>query len=393
MDLNIYEYDPRELDEVLAFRNAIFGNVTPAQWEIMNCTAVVAREGERLVGFIPLQFREQVLRPGVTIPVVYENAVGVLDGMRGRGVGTQMMDEAARFIADRVDALMVIRGGERSDGYRFYRKTGHGDVSYARSYVLPPETVWPLVEDEGISALERADWLALEPDLLALYERRYGRFGGGQRRATGYWRMILEGHVYSARRWWLIALRSSTDRLLGYLVASLGLWDSSPDLYLYELVAEDEAAAVRLLCYARRLATEGQYRVHYASLANPICPLLRRLGFVAEGTTPHIMARLLRPDRIFQRLASGSNLLPTLSLTVSTPHRTLAVNDPPDPRYTVHLETKESLLSRLFCCRLDLDAAIDVDLVRWDGTDVGLRRELCQVFAFADWVQWFTDYV
>jgi hypothetical protein len=59
----------------------------------------------------------------------------------------------------------------------------------------------------------------------------------------------------------------------------------------------------------------------------------------------------------------------------------------------VRLETKESLLSRLFCCRLDLAAALDMELVRWNERDPGLERELCQVFELAEWVQWFTDFV
>ena len=393
MDLRIYEYDPDEVDEVLAFRNTIFGHISRAQWEAMNCTAVVAREGERLVGFIPLQYREQCLRPGLTVPVVYENAVGVAEGRRGEGIGSRMIGVAAEFMRKRVDALFVIRGGERSEGYRFYRKTGHGDLSYMRFYDLPPEVQWPAAVGAGIEALDRARWLELEPQLLALYAQRYGRFGGGWQRGPGYWRTILDGHVYRDRTWWLITLGAGAERVRGYLVASLGLWEASPDLCVYEVVGEDDAATAELLRYARGLAGNERFRVPYVSLANPIRPLLREMGFEESESSPHIMARILRPDRIFQRLAAGSDLLDTLSLTVATPHRALAVHALPEPRYTVRLEMKESLLSRLFCCRLDLEAALEMEMVRWNGHDPALRRALCEVFSFAEWVQWFTDYV
>jgi hypothetical protein len=83
----------------------------------------------------------------------------------------------------------------------------------------------------------------------------------------------------------------------------------------------------------------------------------------------------------------------TVALTVATPHRVLEVNDPPQPRYRVRLETKEGMLARLCCCRLDLDAALEMELVRWRDPDPGLRRELCQVFAPCEWVQWYTDFV
>jgi hypothetical protein len=287
----------------------------------------------------------------------------------------------------------VIRGGERSEGYRFYRKTGHGDLSYMCFYALPPEVQWPPAEETGIEALDRERWLALEPQLLLLYERRYGRFGGGWQRGPGYWQRILDSHVYRDRKWWLITLRAGLDRVRGYLVASYGLWDASPDLVVYEVVGENDAATVRLLHYARGLAGGERFRVPYVSLANPIRPLLLEMGFAESESSPHIMARILRPDRIFRRLAAGSNLLDSLALTVATPHRALAVNAPPEPRYTVRLEMKESLLSRLFCCRLDLEAALEMEMVRWNGRDPALKRALCDLFAFSEWVQWFTDYV
>jgi hypothetical protein len=102
---------------------------------------------------------------------------------------------------------------------------------------------------------------------------------------------------------------------------------------------------------------------------------------------------LLRPDRIWNRLAQDSGLSDSLALTVVTPHRTIEVNEPPDVRYRVRLETKEHFAARLFCCRLDLDAALDMELVRGRYLDPGLWRELCQIFAPCEWVQWFTDYV
>jgi hypothetical protein len=71
----------------------------------------------------------------------------------------------------------------------------------------------------------------------------------------------------------------------------------------------------------------------------------------------------------------------------------LDVNEPPNPRYTVRVETKENLLSRLFCCRLDLEAAVQMEMVRWNVCDEGLARELFEVFAPADWVTWMTEYI
>jgi GNAT superfamily N-acetyltransferase len=392
--LRIYEYDEREIDELLPFRNTIFGQMSREHWFAMDNTGVVAREGDELAGFIPLQYRQQKLNARVTIPVVYENAVGVAEGRRGQGIGTAMIDEAARFMSDRVDALMVVRGGERSDGYRFYRKSGHSDLMYACWYTLEPEVEWRTADGRGLSVVEREGWLALEPQLLALHERHYGRFGGGRLRGPGYWRTILNGHVYGENPWWLSVATTDAGHLAGYLVAVQGYWSSATAVCIYEVVGEDEGTVERLIRHARRCAPDGgRLVVPLVSLANPVRPLLRRMGFAEEESTSHVMARILRPDRIFSRLADGSGLLDTLALTVVTPHRTLEVNEPPEPRHAVCLETKEGMFARLLCCRLDLDAALDMELVRWRDPDPGLRRELARVFAPCEWVQWFTDFV
>ena len=224
-------------------------------------------------------------------------------------------------------------------------------------------------------------------------DRQYGLYGGGRQRSAGYWRRILDGHFYAGSLRWLVTLTGESGHLLGYLVAAQGLRSVQPLVCVYEVVGEDWAAVERLLRYGRRFAGQEQYIVPLVSLSNPVRPLLRRMGFVEGESEPHVMARLLCPERIWQHLAQGSGLERDLSLTVSTPHRTMEVNDPPEPRYRVRLETKEQFLARLFCCRLDLDAALDAELVRWREPEAGLRRELCQIFAPCEWVQWFTDYI
>jgi ribosomal protein S18 acetylase RimI-like enzyme len=391
--MRIYEYNPDEMEELLAFRNAIFTPVTVPQWRAMDCTGIVAREAGELVGFIPLQYRKQSLNARVSVPVVYENAVGVAEGKRGQGIGTRMMDAGAEFIQDRADLMLVVRGGERTQGYRFYRKSGHSDLMYACQYYLEPEVDWPAADQTGISIVQPEQWLDLEPQLLALHQRQYGRFGGGRQRDAGYWRQALEGHVYAGCNWWLVTLTGASGRLLGYLVAVQGLRVSKNAVRVYEVVGENWGCVERLLRTARRFAGQAQYVVPLVSLANPIRPLLRRMGFAEAESGPQVMARLLRPDRIWRRLSKGSGLSDTLALTAVTPHRTMEVNSPSQPRYQVRLETKEHFLARLFCCRLDLQAALDMEMVRWRDPDPGLRRELCAVLAPSDWVQWYTDYV
>ncbi len=391
-DLSLYEYRPDELEDVLPFRNAIFGHVSQEHWHAMNCTAIVARQQGNLVGFVPLQYRDQLLTGDLAIPVAYENAVGVAEGMRGRGIGSRMMDAGAGFIQDRVDALFVVRGDERSEGYRFYRKSGHSDLAYARVYERTEDNPGKS-DSHGFVSHSRHQWCAREPQLLALYAKHYGSHGGGQQRKQGYWKMVLDGHVYRDRICWLVTYAPHGQQIAGYLVAANGLADATDDVHVYEVVGDDEQISTGLIKYAQRLATSRRVVFPFTSIENPICPLLRKLDFLERQTTPHIMARMLRCDRVFRSLAQESDLLNTLELKICTPHRTLTANQPQESRYKVLLETKESSLARLFCRRLDLQAAVEMGIIRWNCHDSGISRELRRLFGYERWIQWFTDYV
>jgi hypothetical protein len=248
-------------------------------------------------------------------------------------------------------------------------------------------------QGHGISIVDREQWQSMASRLVDLYDQNYGRFGGGQKRAPSYWDRIFDGHVYRDRSWSLVVMQSDEKHLAGYMIVTRGLWAATQETYVYEIVGQDRNAVEQLIRYARDLSSSGGVVVPSVSLANPVCAVLRRLGFEEQASTPHLMARILCPERIFARLAADSGLCKSLSLTINTPHRSLTVNEPKDSQYEVLMETKEHLLSRLLLCRLNLEAAIEMELVRWNVHDAGLARDLYEVFAFAPWVQWFTDYV
>ena len=388
--------DP-EIPELLKFRNSIFSNVDENHWESMGCTGVVAIDDSDVVGFVPLQFRQQVLRPGVVAPVVYENAVGVSEPMRSRGIGSGMIEAAAEFIGNRADALFVIRGGESSPGYRFYRKSGHSDLSYASFFSHQrPET---LTQDRRLTIMRTTEqeWNASEDEIIAYYQENYGEYGGGKLRYPGYWAEIFAGHVFKEREWFLLVARDGRERLIGYAIFTHGTWMHHEDIHLYEITGDDEKTVEALLAAGGRLAPGRPLRAPQISLANPVAPVLRRLGFDEERTEPHIMARIVRPHRLFIRLADSSeevsDFRSSVHLVCSTPHRTVDLQSPPQPENTIYLEMKEHLLARLLLCRLELIAAIENELVRCRGGNNALLETLARICRPARWVQWFTDYV
>ena len=205
--------------------------------------------------------------------------------------------------------------------------------------------------------------------------------------------MIFDGHVYRDRTWRLATLESPDHHLYGYLAATNGLGTPTNDVYVYEAVGADDASTAGLITHARESSPAAKVTFPYVSLENPVVGVLRNMGFEEKESTPHLMVRMLRPDLAYKKLAGDSDVVRSLELTCATPHRTVAVAAPEHPRYRVRMEMKEHSLARLFCSRLNLRAAVDMQLIRWDCHDTGVQRELFQLFSYVKWSQWFTDYV
>lgn len=410
--MKTYEMTCEELSEALAFRNSIFVDVDTDHWKAMDCTGVVARAepgdfpdlgiGTEIVGFIPLQFRTQVLRPGVTAPVVYENAVGVDERLRSRGIGSRMIEAAADFMRDRADALFVIRGGEATTGYRFYRKSGHSDVCYAATFAADSLRI-PAAADFSVKAVTSEAWVAREPELLELYRLRFGAYGGGRERGPGYWRGIFAGHVFKNRPWRLYLAADRTDSVCGYAIVVDGTWKDYDTHHFYEVIGASDDVVKALIAGATNDAGPGKIRFPSVSLDNPLASLLTELGCRDERTEPQIMARIINPERLFARLVDATGppekFRRGTHITCSTPHRRVELFKPePTGRSgqagcEIRLEMKEHALARLLCCRLDLLKAVDMEVVRCAGADADSLATLADICRPAPWVQWYTDYV
>ena len=389
-ELDIREMRAAEIDAMLAFRNSLFTPMDRPQWEAMNGTAVMAFRGSEIWGAIPLQYRELKINARVSVPVVFENAVGVREDARSKGIGTAMLQAAAEFIADRADALCVIRGGERSDGYRFYRKTHHGDLYYEARLLLEAP-----VPQEPPAQVETLPWtcaVELEPDLLRLFEADYGACGGLWRRRPGYFEQVVRSHVYRNENCRLVLARDrGTPTAYAIVNPNSMLWEGH---VIYDLAAASPEALRRVLDTVAAQAARQQTCVTVpGNREQPLQGALVRYGFHNGEPGPYYMARILRPDRIFAQLAGDSKLRHELYLEMKTPHRDLIVNCPKRPRHRATLWLKESMLSRLMLARLDLASALRMNLVRCSPLPVRVERALCRLFRFCPWVGCGMDYI
>jgi len=397
MDLNeleIREARQEEIDDCLRFRNTIFTPVSREQYEAMGNTAAVGRRGGEIWGFIPLQFRDLLISPGMTVPVVFENAVGVHESARGTGIGSAMIECAAGFIRDRVDALCVYRGGERTNGYRFYRRTHHGDLYYEQwlSWELSAAGTGKAGSgSDAVMSAPAAEAMRHEADLLRIFDLCYAGYGGSWKRRPGFFRTALASHVYGNGDWRLFTTRTG-NVLEGYAIVNpLCPRHDCPNIY--DLAVGSDGALASLLA-----GIAAEYRAAYPRVGTafpPEHPLYRRLlasGFTFAGDNTYAMARILNADRIFARRAAGSTLLEDLALTAVTPLRDVAINSPASPQHRATLFLKESLLSRLMLARLDLTQALRMNLVRMSPLPPEVESALAAIFTFTPWVCSGIDY-
>lgn len=388
MKIEIRELDPAETDEMLRFRNSHFGVISRQHWDAMGCTAVVARKGREYLGAIPLQYREFMINDRVSIPVVFENAVLVSEKSRGTGIGTAMLDNASDFLRDRVDAFYVYRGRERSAGYRFYRKTHHGDLYFQDTLTL----VKPGGADNDIEVHNWEKTIALESQLLSLFKACYRGYGGYWRRERGYFKRVVNSHIYKNRDCRLFLARRK-ENVVGYAITNprCKKW---PGYCIYDIAAPEPRIMKKLLAKIEFMACKAKLPVTIpCNCEHPLYETLLNYNFEAKNNTPCIMARILRPDRIFARLAKKSFVLSELKLQALTPHRDVVLNEPEKAKNTVTIYLKEAQLSRLLSCRLDFANAVETNLIRITPIPQRIKNALDRIFRFSPWVSFGMDYV
>lgn len=385
----IRELRKRETDEMLKLRNSIFGNISREHWDRMDCTAAVAIRDGRFMGAIPLQFREQLIRPHLSIPVVYENAVGVSAEARGTGIGTLMLDAAAEFVADRADALFVYRGDERSAGYRFYRKTGHGDLAYIRDLELTK----PRGRANGIGEFDARAAYRIETGLLRVFSRVFGGHAGFRRRGRGYFEKAIGAHIYINDDWRLL-LSKKGGTIDGYAI--INPHDRlKKGIVVYDYAAGSRAVFGALLEKIASIAQKVGTVVTFPCVSpeNPYYRHLIGAGYVALVDTPYVMSRVLNGGNVYRRLMGNSKVLARVKLIAETPQRDMTLFNPPRAKTVARIFLKENQLSRLLAARLDLKTALAMDIVRLSEVPKDVLAALCRTFRFTPWAHFRIDYV
>jgi GNAT superfamily N-acetyltransferase len=387
------EYRPEDVEDLLGIRNAIFPPLTIEQWRATepDMTASMAYLDGEPVGAIPLDQRDFRVAPGAIIRTAFENAVGTREDMRSRGIGSAMIEAAREFLADRCDTLMVYRGGERTNGYHFYLKSGHRDLIYLRQAVWQP----PTDGSPAAAVLGLDDLYAEEDAALAAHHLTFGGYGGFPERAPGYYRRAMEAMIYQVIPQETVYMRyPATGELQGYLTAGYRSGRYANDMWVVQDVAGTPAAMAQCLKSLGQMAAAQERQVQmYLSHEHPCVELCRALGFREELRVTMIMGQLIRPQALVAKTCIDPNLLAGLRVRVWTPSVDYVLWEDEPVRREVTIEAKDEHVIRLLCRRLDLLRAVETDLVSVQHGDEATVRRLSAAFPYAPWAYHHIDYL
>lgn len=388
------EYHPADIHDLLGIRNAIFPPLTVDQWRATEpvMTASMAYLDGEPVGAIPLEQRDFQVAPGAVIRTAFENAVGTREDMRSKGVGGAMIRAAKEFLADRCDMLMVYRGDERSIGYNFYVKSGHRDLVYLRT------ALWQPHQAEVSGAVLGLDELYAEEDAVyRTFMATYSGYAGFPPRSVGYWREAMDRMIYQVIPQETLYVRyPATGPLQAYVIAGVRQGRAAGSPVIIEEAASatgPQAMAQALLLLGNEAAARGLEVMDYLSSEHPWRAVYAQLGFQERLRGLMIMGQIVRPQELFRKTCVAPELIGDLRVKAWTPTMDCVLSEGISANREITLEAKDEYLIRLLARRLNLQAAVDSDLVTVHGATPDAITRLSQAFPYAPWVYLHIDYL
>ncbi len=389
------ECRPGDTADVLQVRNAIFPPITAEDWDryYPQMTAALAYRGDEPVGAIPLDQRDFLLAPGLSVPVAFENAVGVKEEYRSQGIGGAMIESAREFMADRCDLLMVYRGGERSTGYRFYVKSGHQDLLYLRpAHWIPPPGLSSEAEQADIEVRHEC-----EAEILQAYSSTYASYGGHAPRHPGYWQQALSSQVFITVPHEILFYRyPAAGAIVAYGIFGIPCQQGYTETVRVLEIASSNgpAGAAEVIKAAGAEAHKRDIAVtDYVSVAHPYRDLYRQFGFAEGERQMNIMGQVIAPQRLFQRVCRGPEALADLKINVWTPTKDYGLFEGPQAKTEITLEGKDIIIERLLTRRLDVVSAVKHDLLTIRNGDGDIAERLGEALPFAPWVHHHLDWI
>lgn len=389
MSITYRLYEPKDLEQTVELVQRVFTKIRPdpiATWQKLEShdhVTVLAFDGDRIVGAIPFDLRDFLIRPGVCIRAAFCHLVSVDESYRNQGVGSGMIALARKAFAKFCDGLFVYTETEAHAPYTFYERNGFTDLLYSRFY-----TAQPASKDlpSGIQVLPLDHESIDESSLNPIYQRVYSSYGGFPPRLPDYWQRAFDSIIYVQIPMDLYLATASTG---GYALFGIQRRGYTQILELAEEPGNPQSIENLLSAViATGVAHKATKISLCASRHHPARPCLDAAGFRPDSRKESQItaAHLLDLQKTWGQLTQGK-AAPALQIWTPAGTYNLPGNGKP-----VTLEMKAETVNRLFLCREDPGYLVETGRITSPDSNLPLDR-LRSIFQPAPWVYHPIDYI
>lgn len=384
-------YSPQDQAALLALvERSNSTNRTPATWQGNPMAAILAWDGDNLIGALPMERRVMRLGRGAVAKVLWISAAHVDEAYRAQGIGMKMDSFARDHFAAHFDAFFVYREDENSLAYNWYRKMGYFPILPILAFSKDVGGVDIAEKSVVIESVEEAKQHGTA--LLACFETVTGQGGGYPIRAPGYWQRLFTAHYYKTYYAYSIIALPTDDGTSFDAYALLGrtnMRDGVDRFDILEFVADAGPAADRLHnAVEHRAQAMGLVNVRLqTAAAEPLRWWAEQNGYVSRGRRTNIMASLIDARAYLEGRVGGK----ALALSIETPARGQMMVT--QNGAILSLFMSDETLHQLAFNRLDVAVAVNegrIAVLRGDGNGVSI---LGQVFGPATWRYLQADYI
>mgnify|MGYP001142847897 CR=1 FL=1 len=147
----------------------------------------------------------------------------------------------------------------------------------------------------------------------------------------------------------------------------------------------DDAVREVLKSLGAEAVNRGRTVSTIASVDSPYRMLMRELGFVEGERHTMIMGQIIAPQRLFAKACADTEAVDELKINVWAPGFDFPVWEGPNATREITLEGRDIVAIRLLNRRLDVKAAVAMDMLTIRGERADDRERLAAALPYCKW--------
>jgi len=392
--ITIRPFQKSDLKEVLALsKRSSSTNRTHDTWQSNNMTAILAFDGSRLIGAIPLEPRSFSLGDKKLINILWVSGAHVDLKYRGQGIGTAMDQKIKECFSPKFKAILVYRGDETSQAYRWYKKIGYHEflpiLSFKRKVEKPDSIVRYMTLQNG---LEIRQW---EDTIYNCFNECNSAYGGFPQRHRRFWSDKFNTHYYREFYNYSLLVLRHRDTMISYaFLGQTDMKDSIKRIDILEIVSMGDNISKKFLYnaimdYAYKCNLK-EIRIQL-SFQDPNLIWMKSLGFINRWRT-NIMGKIFDPIDYFKDCLSKSiDLEQEYRFSIQTP--VLGIKHVGQGKKTISLFTHDDVFNKMLFGRCNITNAIEEGKIVVLGGEERVINIFKTLFPLNNWRYFHIDYI